>query len=119
MTTTSTQTNFTGPYKEQLTQLAELIEWLESEHGKSWVRAGDDRVYCYGGCGHIIVFDQSKWEGLIELETPDGSVTIKPGEGGQLEAASEGKDEAAIRKMIEDCIEGINSYYENRYWSTP
>ncbi len=119
MTTTSTQPVFKGAFKEQLTHLAELIEWLESEHGKSYVKAGDDRVFAYGGNGYIVVFDQSKWEGLIEFAIKETTVTIKPGEGGEIEVTAEGKDEAEIKRLIEDGIEGLRGYYENRYWSTP
>jgi len=45
MTTTATERNFQGPYKELLAELASLIDWLQSEHDKSYVKAGDDKVY--------------------------------------------------------------------------
>ena len=96
-----------------------MIEWLESEHGKSYVKAGDDKVFAYGGDGYIVIFDESKWGGLIEFVIKEATVTIKPGEGGQIEVTSQGKDENEIRQLIEDGIEKLRDYYENRYWSTP
>ena len=60
MTTTAVQERFKGPYQKHLTELAELIDWLWTEHDKSFVKAGDDRVYAFGGNGYIIVLDEAK-----------------------------------------------------------
>ena len=49
MTTTSTGPRFKGAYKDLLTELADFIDGLWQEHGTSFVKAGDDRVYAFGG----------------------------------------------------------------------
>jgi len=118
MTTASAGQSFAGPYKESLEQVASLIDWLWAEHDKSFVKAGDDKVYAFGGNGFILVFDESRWEGLIELITPNGTVTMKGGNGGP-EVVATVQDDAAIRDLFNGGIEGIRNYYENRYWSTP
>lgn len=119
MTGTATEQRFKGPYKELLSELAGLITWLQTEHDKSFVKAGDDKVYAFGGDGFVLVLDESLWDGLIELITPGGALSISPGEGGQTTVTSAVEGEPAIKQLIEQGIKGIRTYYENRYWSTP
>lgn len=119
MTRTATDRNFEGPFKKQLAELADLINWLETEHDKSFVKAGDDKVYAYGGNGFVLVMDESAWGGLIEMITPKGGLSIKPNESGKFEVISAVEGDPAIRQLLKNGIEGIRTYYENRYWSTP
>ena len=119
MTGTATERSFKGPYKESLSELASLITWLQTEHDKSFVEAGDNRVYAYGGDGFVLVLDESVWDGLIELITPAGALSISPGEGGQTAVTSAVEGEGAIKQVLKQGIKGIRAYYENRYWSTP
>ena len=119
MTTTATaRPNFAGPYEKELSALAELIEWVWTEHGKSFVEAGDDKVYAFGDNGYVVVFDQSRWEGAVELLTPKATVTIKPGTDGKITVVGADLDEKAVREALTDGAQGIRHYYENRYWST-
>lgn len=119
MTTSAPQPNFTGPYKKELGELSDLIEWLAIDHTMSFVKAGDDRVYAYGVNGYVLVLDESKWDGLIEFMTPKGALSIKPGEGGKINVESGGLDEKATRALLNDGIKALRNYYETRYWSTP
>jgi hypothetical protein len=120
MTRTATERSFEGPFKEQLVQLADLIDWLQSEHDTSYVKAGDDKVYAYGGDGFVLVLDESVWGGLIELITPKGGLSIKPGDDGRIALSSSTQTEpAGIKELLRDGIGGIRTFYENRYWSTP
>ncbi|MEK6300369.1 MAG: hypothetical protein AABO41_06575 [Acidobacteriota bacterium] len=118
MTSKPTDQEFKGPYAKELTELAELIQWLESKHDKSWVKAGDDKVYAFGGNGFVLVLDESTWKGLIELFTPKGAVSIKPN-GDDLLVQGSSQDEKELKGMLRDGIAGLRNYYENRYWATP
>jgi hypothetical protein len=118
MTTTTADRDFKGPYAKPLADLADLIHWLESKHDKSFVKAGDDKVYAFGGDGFVLVLDESTWDSLIELFTPKGAVSIKPnGEGLLVQGSSQ--DEKELKEMMREGIKGLRQYYENRYWSTP
>lgn len=119
MTRTATERNFEGPFKKPLTELASLIDWLETEHDKSYVKAGDDRIYAFGGDGFVLVLDETVWDGLIELITPKGALSIKPGEDGKTTVTSTAENDAATKEVLRSGIDGIRKYYENRYWSTP
>ena len=119
MTTTATARTFKGPYQELLSELASLIDWLQSEHDKSYVKAGDDKVYAFGGEGFVVVLDESVWDGLIELVTPKGGVSIKPGDDGKISVTSAAEGEATVKQLLRDGIDGVRRAYENRYWSTP
>ena len=119
MTRTSTERNFEGPFKELLTELASLIDWLQTEHDKSYVKAGDDKVYAFGGDGFVIVMDESRWDGLIEMITPKGNLSIKPGDDGKLSVTSPVEGDVTVNDILREGINGLRRYYENRYWSTP
>ena len=119
MTKAATERNFEGPFRKLLAELASLIDWLETEHDKSYVKAGDDRVYAFGGDGFVLVLDESVWDGLIELITPKGGLSIKPGDDGKITITSSAEGDANVKELLRDGIDGIRKYYENRYWSTP
>ena len=118
-TTTSSRPSFAGAYEKELSALADLMDWLWTEHDKSFVKAGDDKVYAFGGGGYIVVVDESMWQGVIELITPKAGVTIKPGAEGMITVSGTDLDEKGARETMIDGIEGLQRYYENRYWSTP
>ncbi|MEK6320426.1 MAG: hypothetical protein AABN33_01955 [Acidobacteriota bacterium] len=118
MTRTATERNFEGPYGDLLVELASLIDWLQTEHDKSYVKAGDDKIYAYGGDGFVLVMDESVWNGLIELITPKGALSIKPGDDGKITVTS-AEGEATVKEILREAIDGLRRYYENRYWSTP
>jgi len=117
--TITTEREFDGPYKELLSELASLIDWLQKEHDKSYVKAGDDKVYAFGGDGFVVVLDERVWDGLIELITPRGGVSIKPGDDGKISVTSAAEGEVAVKQIIREGIDGVRKVYENRYWSTP
>ncbi len=83
------------------------------------MKAGDNKVYAFGGDGYVLVFDESQWDGMIELMAPNGAFTIKPTEDGKINAISTIADEAAGKKLFKETIDYIRSYYEKRYWKTP
>src|SRR5437762_761088 len=119
MSEAAKQIEFKGKFSKQLADLRDLIDWLWLEHDVSYVKAGDDRVYAFGGEKHIVVMDESRWDGLIEFITPQGGITIKPVEGGEFEVSSGELDEKTIKGMFKEGIEFIKKYYEERYWKTP
>jgi hypothetical protein len=119
MSSDSTQPEFKGTFSKQLTELRDFIEWLWKEHGMSYVKAGDDKVYAFGGNNHILVMDESKWSGLIEFVTPKGAITIKPAENNNFEVAGTDLDDKTIKEAITEGISQLRSHYEKRYWKTP
>jgi len=119
MAETHTTPEFTGPHESALAELAKVIDWLWAEHDKSFVKAGDDQVYAFGGDGYVLVFDERRWSGLIELITPQGSLQFKLDDNGKVSVVSSETDPAAVTRIIKEGADGLKRYYENRYWSTP
>jgi hypothetical protein len=119
MTSTPAKARFSGPFKEQLSALAELLDSLTAEHGTSFVKAGDDKVYALGGNGFMLVFDERVWDGLVEVFTPKAALTIKADESGTSQVTAANLDEKGIKAALRESFDGLRSYYENRYWSTP
>jgi hypothetical protein len=114
MSQSQTPTNFSGPYKDLLAELAELIDLVSANHDVSFVKAGDNAVYAYGGNGYIVVFDESLWQGLVELQAPDCSFAIKPGEDGKVAVTSSNADEKISKQRFKEAIKAIRDYYETR-----
>ena len=119
MTSSPVETGFSGPYAAALTSLAEVIDRLCAEHDTSFVKAGDNKVYAFGGDGYIAVFDEAKWDGVIELITPKGTLSIKKDPAGAIDVTSTVKETDAVNEIINDGARGLDEYYKNRYWSTP
>jgi hypothetical protein len=119
MSATSSPIEFKGKFHKELAALRDLLDKLWNEHGMSFVKAGDDKVYAFGGNHSVVVFDESKWEGLIELITPSGGLTIKPDENGQFTISGNNLDDQAIMKILNEGISEINAFYDQRYWKTP
>jgi hypothetical protein len=119
MSKVETQTNFSGPYKGLLEELTGLIDWLNADHDLSFVKAGDNAVFAYGGDGYVVIFDEKIWEGLVELLTPGCTFAIKPGEDGKVVVTSSNADEKASKQSFKEAIAAIRNYYETRYWRTP
>ena len=110
---------FSGPYKGLLDDLSTLITWLNANHDLSFVQAGDNSVFAYGGNGYVVVFDESIWGGLIELVTPGCTFSIKAGDDSKITVASTNPDEKASKRSFKEALAAIRHYYENRYWKTP
>ena len=119
MSQTETGIIFSGPYKDLLADLSALIDWVRANHDTSFVKAGDNAVYSYGGNGCIIVFDETLWRGLVELQTPVCTFAIKPGDDGKIAVTSSNADEKVSKQQFKEAIKAMRDYYETRYWSTP
>ena len=119
MTTSPKRSDFSGPFSDELNKLSELIDWLWANHKMSFVKAGDDKVYAYGGNGYILVLDETRWEGLIEFVTPGGAVTMKPDESGRITVSGTTQDEKSIKAILNEGISKLRDYYEKRYWRSP
>ncbi|HKV38732.1 MAG TPA: hypothetical protein VJX67_05940 [Blastocatellia bacterium] len=111
--------DFSGPFEKALTNLAATVDSIWEEHGTSFVKAGDDKVFALGGAGFVVVVDEKMWGGLVEILTPTATITARPGDDGKLSVASGDLDQAAINKLLKKTSEALRSYYEKRYWRTP
>jgi len=119
MSTSPSKPSFAGPYKAELTELAETIDSVTAEHGTSFVKAGDNKVYALGGNGYVVVLDENEWNGLIEVLTPKTTVHVRPADGGGVTVAAADQNEAAIKALLKETSEKLRSYYDKRYWRTP
>jgi len=114
------QPDFEGPFKAALTKLAATIDQIWSDHGTSFVKAGDDKVYALGGGGYIVVFDENRWGGLVEVLTPKVTISIRPVPGqSTLSVTAPDVDESKLNELLEETADAVGSYYGKRYWRTP
>lgn len=91
------------------------VERVHEEHRVAFVAAGDERIYAYGGDGYVVILGEERFGGLVELETPSGSLRIEPGEGGRpaVTGAADGTDADAL---LGEAARRLLRYYEKRYW---
>jgi hypothetical protein len=114
------QPDFGGPFQAALTKLAATIETVWSDHGTSFVKAGDDKVYALGGGGYTAVFDENRWGGLVEVLTPKVTISIRPVAGqSSLSVTAPDVDEAKLNQLLDETADAIADYYGKRYWQTP
>jgi hypothetical protein len=117
---TVNQPNFAGPFEGALTKLAAAIDEIWSDHGTSFVKAGDDKVYALGGAGYIVVFDENRWAGLVEVLTPKVTISIRPApDQSTLSVTAPDVDEPKLNQLLDETAEAIGNYYGKRYWRTP
>jgi hypothetical protein len=116
---TPSKPSFSGPYSEALSELAATIDSVTAEHGTSFVKAGDNKVYALGGGGYVVVLDENEWNGLVEVLTPKTTIMIRPVDGGGVSVSAGDLSEDAIRNLLKETSEKLRSYYEERYWRTP
>ncbi|HEY6330490.1 MAG TPA: hypothetical protein VI756_14225 [Blastocatellia bacterium] len=119
MTTSTNKPSFSGPYSEALTELAETVESVTAEHGTSFVKAGDNKVYALGGSGYVVVLDETGWNGLVEVLTPKTTVMIRPADGGGISVSAGDLSQDATIALLKETSEKLRSYYDKRYWRTP
>jgi len=117
---TTNQPDFSGPFEAALTRLASTINEIWADHGTSFVKAGDDRVYAMGGAGYIVVFDENRWGGLVEVLTPKVTISIRPVSGqSTLSVTAPDTDETKLNQLLEETARALQDYYGKRYWHTP
>src|SRR5262249_15609352 len=114
------QPDFTGPFEGALKKLAATIDEIWADHGTSFVKAGDDKVYAMGGAGYIVVFDENRWGGLVEVLTPKVTISVRSVAGqSTLSVTAPDVDETRLNQLLEESSEALSSYYGKRYWHTP
>jgi hypothetical protein len=91
------------------------VERAHAEHRVSFVAAGDEKIYAYGGDGYVVVFNERVFGDLVELETPCGSARIEPNKDGSLAVTSTPPDVDAD-ELLSEAARGLLRYYEKRYW---
>ena len=119
MTTESISSQFKGPFKEALSELAATLTEISAEHGTSFVKAGDDKVYAMGGAGYVVVLDEREWEGLVEVLTPEAAISVRPGAGGVHEASAPNMEPKLVIEKLKQAATAIRDYYDKRYWRMP
>ena len=119
MMTTTNSPVFSGPYSELLTELSQVVESISVEHGTSFVKAGDDKVFALGGGGYVILFDEKRWDGFVELFTPDAALSIKRDDAGKIGVTAANLEEPAVKAALRSSIDALKAYYAGRYWQTP
>ncbi len=119
MTTESGSSEFKGPFKKALSELAATLDEISAKHGTSFVKAGDDKVYAMGGAGYVAVLDESKWDGLVEVLTPDATISVRPGPDGGHEASAPNLEQNVVAEKLLQAAAAIRAYYDRRYWRTP
>ena len=111
----SNQPDFAGPFEGPLTKLASTVDEVWSDHGTSFVKAGDDKVYALGGAGYIVVFDENRWGGLVEVLTPKVTISIRPVPGqSTLSVTAPDVDETRLKQLLEETAVAVSDYYAKR-----
>lgn len=100
-----------------LLDLLNIVDWLHADHRTSFIAAGDQKVFAYGGNGYTLVCSDRLFDDVIELTTPNDSVRIEPDSTGRLKAALVGDPVTSdLSAVLEQASVHIRLYYKRRYW---
>lgn len=103
--------------RTELAALVATVERLHRERTVSFVAAGDEKIYAYGGNGFVTVFGENVFGGLVEVETPTGTIRIEPDVHGALfVSAADGDDTRPLGERLSEATRQLETYYRRRYW---
>ena len=101
----------------QLVDLVAAVERAHADHRVSFIAAGDEKIYAYGGNGTVAIVSENLFGGLVELETPAGPVRVEPDVEGRITVTSVPGDAVVdIGTLLSDAAKSIERYYARRYW---
>jgi hypothetical protein len=100
----------------ELEGLVETVARIHRDYRVSFIAAGDERIYAYGGRGFVAVLSDREFEGLVEIETPTGTLRIAPNLDGEIEVVAAGEDARPVGARFVDARAKLDGYYARRYW---
>ena len=106
--------DFAPESPKELADLVETVERIHREHTVQFIVAGDEKIYAYGGRGYTVVLAEPVFGGLVEVETPKGSIRIEPDASGRVSATAGGG--GSLPELLADAARGLSDYYRLRYF---
>lgn len=105
---------FTGDHIDLLNQTYDLISRLWAEHYTSPIFAGDEMIFALGGNGYTVVLSHLGFQTLVELQTPRGSVDLRPDPvSGEVSIARvESPDDLPANEILRELSRGLTDYYQ-------
>ena len=100
----------------ELEGLVETISRIHRDYRVSFIAAGDERIYAYGGRGFVAVLSDREFEALVEIETPTGTLRVAPNLDGEIEVVAGGEDPRPLGERIAEARANLDGYYARRYW---
>lgn len=97
-----------------LARLVEVIERLHRDHTVSFIAAGDEKIYAYGGGGYIAIVPEAVFDGVVDVETPTKKFRIEPGDAGRRIPAGVADGDVPADAELADAAEGFERYYARR-----
>lgn len=105
---------FSGEHSALLNQTFDLIVRLWDEHYTSPIFAGDEMIFALGGNGYTIVLSHLGFKTLVELQTPVGSVDLRPDPtSGEVSISrADSPDDLSADEILRELSRGLIDYYE-------
>ena len=97
-----------------LDRLVEVIERLHRDHRVSFIAAGDQRVYAYGGGGYVAMVSDQLFDAAVDIESPTVKMRVERDADGRLVATSATAPEGPTVGDLSDIADGLERYYSRR-----
>lgn len=101
---------------ESIRDLVAAVERIHEEHRVSFIAAGDEKIYAYGGNGYVAIVSDRMFGGLVEVETPSGNLRVEPDDEGRLAATPDAGVTRDVGELLAETVRNMLLYYERRYW---
>ena len=98
----------------EISRLVEIIERLHREHTVSFIAAGDEKIYAYGGGGYVAIVSERLFDSAVDFETPTTKFRIDRDESGRLTAVSATGGEETSADDLTATAHGLELYYRRR-----
>jgi hypothetical protein len=101
----------------ELARLVEVVERLHRDHTVSFIAAGDEKIYAYGGGGFIAIVSDRLFDDPVDVETPTAKFRIERDADGRMTAVSVTGEDVPTAKDFVSAAEGFERYYARRIGS--
>lgn len=101
----------------ELARLVEVVERLHREHTVSFIAAGDNKIYAYGGGGFVATVSDRLFDDVVDIETPTSKLRIERDADGRMSAVMSTGEGVPAADDLAAAADGFERYYSRRIGS--
>lgn len=101
----------------ELARLVEVVERLHRDHTVSFIAAGEEKIYAYGGGGFVAIVSDRLFDGVVDIETPTTKFRVERDADGRTVAVLATGEGAPTADDLVEATGGFERYYSRRIGS--
>lgn len=98
----------------ELARLVDVVERLHRDHTVSFIAAGEEKIYAYGGGGFVAIVSDRLFDGIVDIETPTTKFRVeRDADGRTVAVLATGEGEPTAHELAA-AADGFERYYARR-----